>query len=212
MISTRSKKYKKLGIIKDGIQIQLNDNLLQKESEFYSPIRFKQSVKKGESQLEALEKNGVKYIEVRILDLNPFQKTGIGKNELYFLHLFLIFCLFEDNDPITPLELSSINNNHHIVALLGRKNKLILEKHGIGAISLQDWGFEILNKIKLISELLDNNTGEYKYSDSVEDEYKKLLNIDLLPSSVIQKEMKDNNEDHIQFGLRWAKNGGNYDK
>ncbi len=42
MLSTKSKKYSKIGTFREGKQIQLNDKILQKDSEFYSAIRLKQ--------------------------------------------------------------------------------------------------------------------------------------------------------------------------
>ena len=128
MLATENKKYSNLGIYKDGIQIQLNGNILQKESEFYSSIRLKQHTQKGETQLDALEKRGVRHIEVRILDLNPFEKLGLSIEQMNFLQIFMLFCLFEKSEHITDSEYEKINSNHHHVALYGRKDGLRTSK------------------------------------------------------------------------------------
>ena len=121
MLATENKKYSSLGIYKDETQIQLNGNILQKESEFYSSIRLKQSINSGETQLDALEKRGVRHIEVRILDLNPFEKLGLSVEQMNFLQIFMLYCLFEPSKQITDSEYEKINSNHHHVALIRSK-------------------------------------------------------------------------------------------
>ena len=62
---------------------QLNDNILQIENEFYSPIRPKRTAQSGETPSQALER-GVEYIEVRALDVNPFSGIGITEQQIHF--------------------------------------------------------------------------------------------------------------------------------
>lgn len=204
LLSTKSDKFARIGIFRDGRQIQLNDNILQKESEFYSPIRLKQVTANGESQLDALEKQGVKYAEVRILDLNPFDKTGISINQMLFLQVFMLFCLFEQSNFIYEKDLEVINKNHHLVALTGRKQKLKLYPNESGIVSLKEWGNEIFNKLNFIADLVDKGIDSSKYKECVASEYRKLHDTSLLPSSRIQQEMKEKGERHFEFGLRIA--------
>lgn len=204
LLSLKSEKYRKLGIYKDGKQLQLNDNLLQTESEFYCSIRPKQINKKDETMLDALEERGVEYLEVRILDLNPFEKVGISIEQLYFLQVFMLFCLFEENKIITKSELDKINNNHNLSAMCGRNPNLELYKYDNNKISLQEWGRDIFNKLRLIALLMDQSISEKKYQLCVEHEYEKIMNPFLLPSSLIQREMKENKESYLDFGIRRA--------
>ena len=206
LMATKNTEYSKLGIYKNGSQIQLNENILQKENEFYSSIRLKQNTSEGETQLDALEKRGVKYVEVRILDLNPFEKMGLSIDEMNFLQVFMLFCLFEQSPLITDDEHARINLNHHLVALFGRKDNLTLQKYNKGTIGLKSWGKEIFESLRNVAELMDKGTGDDKYSNSVEAEYKKLFDISLLPSERIHREMKENNENFLKFGTRWARN------
>ncbi|MGB9979762.1 glutamate--cysteine ligase [Methanobacterium sp.] len=206
MLSTKDEKFSKLGIYMNGSQIQLNENILQKESEFYSSIRLKQTLNKGETPLDALEERGVEYVEVRILDLNPFEKLGLNIKQMNFLHVFMHFCLFEQSLPITDDEHTLINLNHHLVSLIGRKEGLRLKKYDGSEISLKSWGEEIFEKLKTIADLMDRDTGNNKYRASVEKEYQKLFDISLLPSERIKIEMEENNENFLEFGIRYAKN------
>ena len=206
MLSTRDENFSKLGIYRNGSQIQLNGNILQKESEFYSSIRLKQALNKGETPLEALEKRGVEYVEVRILDLNPFEKLGLSIEQMNFLHVFMHFCLFEESPLITRDEHAQINLNHHLVSLIGRKKGLKLKKYGGSETSLELWGEEIFEKLKNIADLMDSGTGDNKYRACVEEEHRKLFDISLLPSERIKMEMEGNDENFLEFGMRYAKN------
>eukprot|EP01136_Pigoraptor_vietnamica_P040498 Opistho-1_new@12471 len=53
----------------------------------------------GERPLHALRERGVEYIEVRLMDLNPFEPIGIGASTLRFLDVFLLHCLLTDSPP-----------------------------------------------------------------------------------------------------------------
>lgn len=218
MMATVSSEYSKLGIIKNGSKIQLNGNILQKESEFYSSIRLKQVANKEETQLAALSKRGIEYIEIRILDLNPFEIVGISTSQLRFLHVFMIFCLFQESALVTQDEFEEINSNHNVVALFGRKKNLTLRKYNKGTIDLREFGEEIFEKLIPIAELMNKGSVDGKYLYSVEKERKKLMDLSLLPSERMHREMKKRSESFLKFGIRQAVNnskeiinGGNND-
>lgn len=204
LLSKKSRRFARMGLFKDGRQIQLNSNILQKESEFYSSIRLKRRTDKGETQLEALERRGVQYAEIRIIDLDPFQKEGISLQQLHFLQIFMLFCLFEKSEPIDEAELNRINQNHHLVAIAGRRQNLKLYHSRKGPVLLKVWSSEILMKLGLIASLMDHTDGSGKYRNCVEMEYKKVSDSSLLPSALILKEMEEKKEDFLEFGIRKA--------
>ena len=70
--------YQALGTKQNGEWIQLSTNVLQIENEYYSTIRPKRVIKTGERPVQALCKRGVQYIEVRCLDVDPFEPVGIS--------------------------------------------------------------------------------------------------------------------------------------
>ena len=75
--------YEALGIRgPDGAYRQLATSLLQIENEFYGTIRPKRSIFPGERPLHALRERGVEYVEVRLLDLDPFEPLGIGTDTM----------------------------------------------------------------------------------------------------------------------------------
>ncbi len=204
MLKTKSKKYSKIGMFKDGKQVQLNENILQKDSEFYSAIRLKQVTEKGESQLEALEKRGVKYAEVRIIDVNPYDRAGISLDQMYFLQIFMLYCLFEKGSYIQRKELNLINKNHNLIALSGRKNKLFLYRYTGGQVLLEDWGQYIFGKLFQIAKVMDAAGNCSKYTECAVNEFIKLTDKSLLPSNKITNHMKLNGDTFITFGIRKA--------
>lgn len=205
LLNTPCKEYLDLGLLANGEPLQLNANILQKESELYSPIRFKQQLHEGENSLDALEKRGIRYIEIRVLDLNPFEKTGLSLSQLYFLHVFILFCLFEENRPISKEDSEIININQQLVAFAGRKTDLMLYDDKRKKQSLHELGNKIFDKLESIAFLMDQGINDHKYRQSVQKEKEKLYDISLLPSSLIENEMKNKQESFIEFGLRWAK-------
>ena len=197
-ISIKSEEYAKFGLFKDNQQIQMNTNVLQKENEYYSPIRFK-NTKTVNSQLEALNKYGVEYLELRIFDMNPFEEYGLSLHQLHFVHLFILYCLFEQSDEMTPEEMKKTNDNHHFVAILGRKDNLDLHcKDGKRNIKLVL--NDVMNKIGKIAHLLGG-----VYVEAFHLEVEKIENKDLLPSSAIKTEMNKYKESFVEFGMRKAK-------
>ncbi len=204
MLNTQSKKYSQIGIFRDGKQIQLNDNILQKDSEFYSAIRLKQVAEKGESQLEAIEKRGVGYAEVRIIDINPFERTGISLQQIHFLQVFMLFCLLENSDYINRKELDLINKNHNLVAVSGRKNTLQLYQYTRGQVFFEDWGQYIFGKLFQIAKIMDAAGNSSKYMEYVFNEFIKLRDKSLLLSNKIINEMKQKGDSFITFGIRRA--------
>lgn len=204
LLSIKSNKFSRMGTHQNGKKIQLNDHILQKESEFYSSIRLKQVTEAGENQLDALEGRGVKYVEVRILDLNPFHKTGMDLNQLYFLQMFMLYCLMEDSGMISKEEDHVMNKNHHFVSLLGGKPNLKLYPYNNDSVPLQEWAKEIFDKLRPIASVMDMADNSSKYKSSIEEQFNKVLDPSLLPSARIRKEMEENKESYLDFGIRWA--------
>ncbi len=199
-----SESYRNLGLFKNGKQVQLNYHILQKESEFYSSIRFKSDVKKGESHLDALKSKGINYIEIRSIDLDPFHKLSISVSQLYFLHIFLLFCLFEDSSPLSDVETEKIKKNDDSIALAGRKKDIKLFRLNHEKIKIKIWGNMIFDKLLVIAQLMDMNNEEHKFENIINEEKKKLTNINILPSVRIINEINCKNGSFIEFGIKKA--------
>ncbi len=206
-LSTKFETYTNLGLFRDGRQVQLNDFLLQIENEYYAPARFKQILNNNETMLEALEKRGIEYIELRTFDLDPFERSGIGKNQLYFIHLLVLFCCFEHCGELAQTDLTRFNDNAQLAAVFGRNDKLVLTDNQNNKTSLKEWAQNIFSQLMQIAELLDRDSSDNKYQDSLLIQFAKLRNMDYLPSSTILQTMKKTQKNYIEFGLcRLAEN------
>src|SRR3989442_684478 len=114
--------YEAVGIMNPGGEYnQLATSLLQIENEFYGTIRPKRVIRPGERPLHALRERGVEYVEVRLLDLNPFVPIGITLQNVRFLDIFLLHCLLADSPPDTPAEIAALGRNQHKTAAYGRE-------------------------------------------------------------------------------------------
>ena len=131
----------------------MNQNLLQIEAEYYTSCRPKPQSTKGSRLTSALFKQGVQYIELRSLDLNPFSMIGIDRITLDFLEIFMIFCCLDESPFISRKEMIEIKRNDLSVAKNGRQLGIsIIDKNR--EIPLKDAGMRILEKMAEISILL----------------------------------------------------------
>jgi glutamate--cysteine ligase len=109
--------YEAVGIRNPGGDYnQLGDTLLQIENEFYGTIRPKRVIFPGERPLHALRERGVEYIEVRLMDLDPFVPAGIKAETMDFLDVFLLHCLQTESPPDSPAEIAELARNQHRAA------------------------------------------------------------------------------------------------
>ena len=163
--------YEKIGVRNLGGEYnQLATTLLQIENEFYGTIRPKRVIRSGERPLHALRERGVEYIEVRCMDLDPFEPVGINAQTLRFLDVFLLHCLLQDSPPDTPAEIAELGRNQHHTAAHGREPGLKLERGG-QAVLLADWAHELLSECLPIARALDAAHGKADGGGSGSDAY-----------------------------------------
>lgn len=147
--------YEAVGVLNPGGEYnQLGTSLLQIENEFYGTIRPKRTVRTGERPLHALRERGVEYVEVRLMDLDPFEPVGITAQTMRLLDVFLLHCLLSDSPPDTPAEIAELQHNQHLTAERGREPGLQLMRGG-RSVSLADWGAELLADCAPLAAALD---------------------------------------------------------
>jgi len=152
--ATVNPEYKNMGIKVDGEYRQLNANQLQIENEFYSTIRPKRVINPGERPTAALERGGIEYVELRALDLSPFDPIGISYSQQRFLEAFLIYCLINPSPDISAAERTSNKRNHLDVARRGREPGLELTR-GNQQIDRKDWARMIVDEMQPVCAMLD---------------------------------------------------------
>jgi len=155
-IQTPYKPYEDLGVKVDGQYRQLNTNILQIENEYYSDIRPKRVTQSGERPSEALTDRGVEYIEVRCIDLNPFEAVGVTEPQARFIDTFLLFCLLENSAQIPNDECVMQEENHNDIVNRGRLPGLMLQTPE-GTVSREAWSHELFDRLQPVAELLDSS-------------------------------------------------------
>ena len=158
-LTTVDPRYADIGVRVDGEYRQLNANILQLENEYYSSIRPKPA-SKSPRLIAALRSSGVEYVEVRTLDLNPFEPIGVSLEQMRFVELLLLYCLLSGSPPITQIEQAEIEQRELVVAWEGRKPGLKLPREG-GPVALRECALEILDAVAMLAPLLDNGSREY---------------------------------------------------
>ncbi len=159
--------YEKVGVQdKDGNYNQLSTALLQIENEFYGKIRPKRRIRSGERPLHALRERGVEYVEVRLVDLDPFSAIGITAPVCRLIDVFLLHCLLADSPPDTPEEIIAIGRNQEKVAARGREPGLKLLR-GSQEVALEEWGAQLLTECAPLADHLDTALGGTAYRDTL---------------------------------------------
>ena len=188
-INTPSEEFAKIGIEVDGQYRQLNDNILQIENEFYSIIRPKRTTKSGEKPTSALNSRGVEYIEIRMLDINPFDPTGISLDQIHLLDVFMLSCLLMPSPPICSAEKEIIQTNQTRAILEGRDPSLKIQTMN-GETSFKGAAHECFLQFEEVAKTLDSALTSDTYSKAIE-KFKQVLDQpQATPSGKILEEMK----------------------
>ena len=202
-IETPHPEFEKMGVVVNGQYEQLNANLLQIENEYYSTIRPKQVPEPLEKPSLALKRRGVKYVELRSLDVNAFDPLGINEEQLRFLETFLLFCLLADSPVISAAERREIDHNQNAAAHRGRDPNLRLSRQG-RKILLRDWARELLTAMEGMSEILEAGHPERGYGTSLQRQLETARDPDRTPSARMLREMRETGEGFHSFAKRMS--------
>ena len=200
--------YEKFQKKENGLYQQLSSSILQIENEFYSPIRPKQVIRSGETPLNALRYRGVEYIEIRCLDLNPFNPIGIDKKTIKFLDAFLLYCLCDDSEMSNDYETEIISKNQSEIVNHGRKRDLLIQTSS-GTQSIKEKSIEIFDKLEMIAKQLDKTHGSNDYLDSIKEQKLKIKYSKLTASSKLLIQMEKENLSFIDLNLKLAEQHAN---
>ena len=143
------------------VQSFIDEGKLSQAKELYTQIRLKP--KDPSDVLLSLRNDGIQYIEIRTLDINPFYKCGLIKKDMEFLHLFLIYSLIADESDYENWQEEAIYNEEMVDESAYDYNMKLL-KDG-EEISLEEWGLKILDEIDEMCRTL--NIGSQSLVDSM---------------------------------------------
>ena len=155
------------------------------EKEFYSSVRFR-----GADTIVKFPKQGIKYIEFRLFDLNPFAQFGILEKDIRFIHLFIK----------TLVWLEEVDKNTSESLGYEYSEKVALS-HPFSKVMYEDDGIWLLNKMKkLVAEL-----GLYESDiDLINEKIDELQNPELTIGARLLREYKKENS-ILNVGLNLAK-------
>ena len=184
---------------------QLATSLIQIENEFYGKIRPKRIIRSGERPLHALRERGVEYVEVRLMDLDPFEPVGIDARAMKMLDVFLVHCLVTDSPPDTLDEIAAIHRNQEKVAARGREPGLTLER-GSQAVALSEWGGQLLAECEPIAKALDAARGGSAHREALAHAVTLLADPDSTPSARVLAAMRaEHGDSYVRFALAQSK-------
>ena len=193
--------YDEIGVKVDGEYRQLNANILQIENEYYSTVRPKQITQKDEKPTTALRKRGVAYVEIRSIDINAFDPLGVNEEQLYFLEIFVLFCLLQESPVLNQMEMNEVDMNLIQVAHSGRQPNLELTRHD-QAISLKDWALELCDAMLEVAELMDEVNHCDSYAKSLNSQIESIKDSSRTPSARMLEEMRNHEEGFFHFAQR----------
>ena len=122
------------------IERMIEEGKLSEEKEFYTPLRFR-----GGKKVADLATTGVRYIELRNIDLNPYARLGINPEQVRFLQLFLMYMLWTEEKK---------DSDQWVAEGTTRNNKVALEQPSHQTEFHQE-GREILEGMKQMLAELD---------------------------------------------------------
>lgn len=201
-IRTPSAHYQKIGVKVDGDYRQLSPNILQIENEYYSSVRPKQILENGERPALALKRRGVRYIELRSLDVNAYHPLGVSPEQMRFIEAFMLFALFCESPLVDAQERRAIDINFLRIAHRGREHGLTLLRDG-REFPMRDWALEIFDLMSGFCELLDKGTGG-TYCQALERQRAKVREPEETPSARMLRDMRQNGEGFHAFALRMS--------
>lgn len=132
------------------VQSFIDDGDLSEAKELYTQIRLKP--KRPMDMLNSLNEDGIEYVEIRTLDINPFYKCGLIRHDMKFLHLFLIYMAIKSESDYEDWQMEAKINEER-AAERAYDESMRLLKDG-EEITLKEWASEIINEMYGMCEVL----------------------------------------------------------
>ena len=202
-VHARHAAYGKIGVRVRGRYRQLSDSVLQVENEYYSAARPKRRIRRGERAATALRRRGAEYLELRLVDADPFEPLGVSEASMRFLEAFLLYCLLEESPPMAVDEYLACVSNLDKTAWRGRARgvRLIRKRR---RIRLDNWGLEVCRAMRPVCEALDGGAGG-EYSAALKAARASLRDPELTPAARVLDELGDAGWDHQAWGMEKAR-------
>lgn len=175
-------EYERIGTKAGNRYRQLNTHFLQIENEYYTSVRPKQPTRSGERPLQALGSRGIQYVEIRSVDVDMFEPTGIAIETTRFLEALSLLCLFQPNSGHDLKQHDETSNNALLVANRGRDPRLKLLDNR-REVPLRQWALMLCEQMQEICEILDNGNADIPYTCALHQQIEKIRHPELTASA-----------------------------
>lgn len=182
------------------------DGTIQGAREYYSSLRLKS--KNPSDLLGSLEKDGIEYLEVRSIDLNPFARIGINLEDMEFIHFFLMHMLIKGECTFTKEDYLAAKENEKMLATHGLDKEFTLTGVCGGK-------FQVTDLVKAIFEEMKANFKELGiYDEDMDRVFKYQLNKVEDVKNLYFNRLIDavEKEGYINFHLKTAEKALDYTK
>lgn len=188
------------------IKKHIADGTIQGAREYYSSLRLKS--KNAGDLLGSLEKDGIEYLEVRSIDLNPFARIGIELEDMEFIHLFLMHMLLKGECSFTKEDYLAAKENEKMLATHGLHEEFTLTGVCGGTFKVTDLVIAIFNE--MITNFKELGIYDEKMEKTFEFQFKKVYDVKNLYLNRLLKSVKE--EGYIEFHLHAAEKSLEYTK
>ncbi|CAM3798646.1 MULTISPECIES: bifunctional glutamate--cysteine ligase GshA/glutathione synthetase GshB [Paenibacillus] len=175
--------------------IQQNELLSVKE--FYSPVRLKTA--KGINPCQELVEDGVAYLELRFMDINPLHKIGISKEMMHFIHLFILFMLLKVDESFHEEDQRIADVNQDQVIMEGIKG--YLNEPEYSHFTMEEMALAVIDEMKDMVQLLFPKNEDYQHI--LDSEKQKILHTELNVASRVKSEIQKSS--YLTYHLEKAK-------
>ena len=184
----------------------MNTSVIQIENEYYSTIRPKRICPSGERPINILISEGIDYLELRCVDLNPYSPIGINEDQINFLDTLLIYCFVTESPEIDLEESSRIQRNHEKVVNEGRNEEALIETDE-GLIPLKDAANELLLELEKVAEFMDKEVIKDKnvsWLKSISDQKDNLIDLNGTLSGLVMNDLENNDLSFRDLGNKMS--------
>jgi glutamate--cysteine ligase len=164
--------------------------------EYYSPVRIKPA--KGKDFDQALLQDGIAYLEVRMIDLNPLYKIGVSKESLKFVHVFLLFMLLIEDGPFGEEEQKVAALNHDSLIMNGLQARLLGED---SCETLEEKALAFFKEMEQMLQVL--KPGDETFIRLLNQKKQKLINPELSFAAVVKSEIQKST--YLSYHMNKAK-------
>jgi len=198
-INTPVKNFEEIGLLDEqGVPQQISTGILQIENELYDTVRPKRSGPSGSRPATLLKNEGIEYLELRGIDINPFIPEGIDENKVKLLDIFIMHSLISESPQVSDEEIEEIRANQKTMVENGRSENIKLQQNGVST-PLQELKKILYDELEQVATAMDEYCPGYSNALSAE------MGENLLPSEKIMNEMNSQNLSFQEYGLAQSK-------